>query len=181
MPVARRSRPATSKVLLYFSMVLLPALADALPKGAPTGSAYARALSAYARVYGKSKPNTFYYRDSAYLAKTFKELSRIYSDETAVRMVEAVPGALTFKPANFQPTLDIFAEQFGEEPARAMIIRNPALLSTPPDGPDGAANAAPTVMAVSYIVAATRPIGGVLIVLLFLLLGSGGAGVPGSP
>ena len=51
-----------------------------------------------------------------------------------------------------------------------MVIRNPALLSVPPSGPDGADKADGKAMFLSYVVAATRPIGGLLLSLLFLLL-----------
>jgi len=51
-----------------------------------------------------------------------------------------------------------------------MVIRNPALLSCPPSGPDGADKADAKAMYASYVVAATRPIGGLLLGSLFLLL-----------
>ena len=51
-----------------------------------------------------------------------------------------------------------------------MVIRNPALLSVPPSGPEGADKADGKAMLLSYVVAATRPVGGQLLGLLFLLL-----------
>jgi len=157
------------------SCVLLSLAATALaaPKGvAPaTAGGYTRALAAYSKTYGRAKPGTFYYRDDKFKQSCFKELARIYTEDTAVGMVEAVPGALSFDPANFQPTLDVFAEKFGgDDAARAMIVRNPALLGTTPKA---AAKADGAVMTASYVIAATRPIGGLLLVGLFLLLGSG--------
>lgn len=51
-----------------------------------------------------------------------------------------------------------------------MVIRNPALLSVPPSGPDGADQADGKAMVLSYVIAATRPVGKQLLGLLFLLL-----------
>lgn len=51
-----------------------------------------------------------------------------------------------------------------------MVIRNPALLSVAPSGPDGADTADGKAMFLSYVIAATRPIGGLLLGLLFTLL-----------
>ncbi|KAJ1636290.1 hypothetical protein T492DRAFT_835377 [Pavlovales sp. CCMP2436] len=166
------------------NLVVFAALAAALvlpahglaAKAASKIGGYPRALAAYSKSYGKVKPGTWYFREPAVLQKSFKELARIYGEETAAGMVEAVPGALTFNPMNFAPTLEVFSEQFGSDAARGMIIRNPGLLVIPPSGPSGADKAPPIVLPVSYIVAATRPVGGLLLFVLFVLLGSGGAG-----
>jgi hypothetical protein len=151
---------------LCLSLVALPAASGM----ATSTGGYARALSAYTKKYGQVRPGTYYYREPKSLEASYKEMARIYGEDTAIQMVEDVPGALTFRGDNFQPTLDIFSEKFGEDTARAMVIRNPALLSVPPSGPDGADKADGKALVLSYVVAVTRPVGGLLLGILFTLL-----------
>ena len=71
-------------------------------------------------------------------------------------MVKIQPGVLAFNKDNFGPCLDIFGEKFGLEESKAMILRNPGLLSTKPSYAETADD---LTMQLSYAVGFTRPIG----------------------
>jgi hypothetical protein len=89
----------------------------------------------------------------------------LYGDEEALQMVKILPTALCFDYRNFGPCLDAWTEQFGLEASQKMVQRNPGLLGVPPIL---AAEPAEATMALSYLVAVTRPlpkiiaIGGIL-------------------
>lgn len=85
----------------------------------------------------------------------FNELARLYGDEEALAMVQLVPQSLRFKKENFAPCLEAWEEQFGLEAAQGMVRRNPGLLGVPPSL---AKEPAESSMAMSYVVAFTRPL-----------------------
>lgn len=99
--------------------------------------------------------------------QAFLELARLYGEERALAMVKAQPLCLAFDVKNFAKSLAAWAEVFGLEAAQEMVARNPGLLAV---RPDEATNATDSTMAFSYIVAATRPLGPVLLAGLFFLL-----------
>ncbi|CAJ1960583.1 unnamed protein product [Cylindrotheca closterium] len=83
-------------------------------------------------------------------------------------MVKTEPLSLAFDSSVFADTFAIWAEKFGEEETKDMVLRNPGLLSVQPVY---AKKTDDSTMAFSYIIAATRPIGAfgpALIVLLVL-------------
>jgi hypothetical protein len=110
--------------------------------------------------------NIFARKDTE-LALAFNTLASIYGDDVALQMVNIQPNVLAFNSANFEPSLNAFAEKFGMEESKAMVLRNPGLLSVKP------ANAAEVdglTMQLSYVVDVTRPIGALGPVILFGLL-----------
>ena len=99
--------------------------------------------------------------------KSFNELARLYGDERALKMVKAQPICLAFDSTNFSPCLENWSNVFGLQAAQEMVVRNPGLLAV---RAEEAAKATDSTMVFSYIVAVTRPIGGLLLATLFLLL-----------
>jgi len=86
--------------------------------------------------------------------RTFNELARLYGDEPALEMVKIQPIVLCFQSKNFEPCLQAWTEQFGLESAQKMVNRNPGLLGV---SPQLASQPAEASMALSYVVAVTRP------------------------
>jgi hypothetical protein len=97
----------------------------------------------------------------------FNELARLYGDKEALGMIKALPVALTFGKTKFAPTLKALSEKFGEEKAKAAVIRNPGLLAIKPDD---AASANEQTLVFSYLVGFTRPLGPVLLPALLIAL-----------
>ena len=94
-------------------------------------------------------------------------------------MTKDLPSILAFEKANFRPSFVEFGKIFGTQEAKEMVMRNPGLLAVKPVD---AANSDDQTMQFSYIVAKTRPIGGVLLYGTFGLLSipvlEGISGVP---
>jgi len=100
--------------------------------------------------------------------QTYQQLVKLYGDERALQMVQAQPICLAFDSSKFAKSLDAWTNVFGLDAAQDMVARNPGLLAV---RPDEASKAADSTMVFSYIVAATRPLGPILLAgLLFLLL-----------
>ena len=104
-------------------------------------------------------------------AVAFNELARLYGDEEALAMVKIFPRALVFDSSNYGPCLEAWTEQFGPEAARKMVGRNPGLLGVKPFTAREPAEAS---MAFSYIIAATRPLPGILAAGLLLSIATAG-------
>ncbi|CAM9858501.1 unnamed protein product [Discosporangium mesarthrocarpum] len=102
--------------------------------------------------------------------KVFDTIEKIYGSDNALKMVKAVPGVLGYGTENMKPSFDAFSETFGVEETKGMVTRNPNLLAVRPSGFGGACNAKDDTMYASYVIAYTRPIGGLLLGGLFLLL-----------
>ena len=98
---------------------------------------------------------------------TFAEIAQNYGEEAALQMVKAMPLCLGFNVNNIKPALDNFAEILGLEAAQAMVQRNPGLLAV---RPADAAKVNEQTMVFSYLVGITRPVGGLLLGLLFAAL-----------
>jgi hypothetical protein len=113
---------------------------------------------------------TFSERPESYLRDTFILLATIYGEEPALQMVQDLPICLAFDNRNFAPALDEFTKKFGYEESRQMIRRNPGLLAMKPFGAGGASTASGQTMALSYLVAVTRPVGPVLLGSTILLV-----------
>lgn len=85
----------------------------------------------------------------------FNELARLYGDEESLKMVRIQPRILSFRSDFFEPCLEAWTEQFGLEASQAMVRRNPGLLGV---NPILAKEPAEASMALSYLVAVTRPL-----------------------
>lgn len=102
---------------------------------------------------------------------TFNELARLYGDDEALTMVKVQPNILTFNSKYFAPCLDAWTDQFGLESAQAMVRRNPGLLGV---NPILAKEPAEASMALSYVVAVTRPLPKLIGVGLLLAIATAG-------
>eukprot|EP00547_Thalassionema_nitzschioides_P005442 CAMPEP_0194203266 /NCGR_PEP_ID=MMETSP0156-20130528/3091_1 /TAXON_ID=33649 /ORGANISM="Thalassionema nitzschioides, Strain L26-B" /LENGTH=209 /DNA_ID=CAMNT_0038928977 /DNA_START=73 /DNA_END=702 /DNA_ORIENTATION=- len=102
----------------------------------------------------EEKDKKLFTTNESELRQTFNELSKLYGESEALTMVKIQPGILAFSKDNFKPSLEVFAEKFGLEEAKQMVLRNPGLLSTKPW-----ATIDNLTMQLSYIVAITRPLG----------------------
>lgn len=87
--------------------------------------------------------------------KAYSEISNLYGDDRALRMVKIQPTVLCFDSKKFQPSFQVWSDIFGEEGAQAMVERNPGLLGIPPEL---AGESTEATMALSYIVWVTRPL-----------------------
>mmetsp|Transcript_22352 Transcript_22352/g.27400 ORF Transcript_22352/g.27400 Transcript_22352/m.27400 type:complete len:214 (-) Transcript_22352:329-970(-) len=120
----------------------------------------------------------FFSADADKQRATFIELAKVYGADEALQMTKDVPTILSFNKDNFQPSLKEFVTVFGDEEAKGMVLRNPGLLYV---RPADAAKSDDLTMQLSYVVAATRPIGPVLLYgtlgLLMLPIIEGIAGV----
>lgn len=127
---------------------------------------------------GTNKKRVFE-RDEKIIRATFQELASVYGGEEALQMTKDLPPVLGFNKANFKPTYAEFSNIFGAEEAKEMVMRNPGLLAVKPED---AATSDDQTMQFSYIVAATRPAGPVLLYgtlgLLSLPVIEGISGVP---
>jgi hypothetical protein len=98
----------------------------------------------------------------------FNAMASVYGEDRAIEMVKISPLCLAFDKKFLGETFNLWAEQFGEEETKDMVLRNPGLLSVRPTlakKTDG------STMVFSYIVAATRPIGAFgPVFIIFLLL-----------
>ena len=108
--------------------------------------------------------------DEIRLTNGLNSLAKVVGDDNAMKMAEADPKVLEFKSTNFQAVFDAYCTNLGEEEATGMVIRNPALMGVPPSGYGGADKAGKDAVVVSYVIAATRPLGGLWLGLLFLVL-----------
>merc|ERR1719384_1253235 len=97
----------------------------------------------------------------------FSKLVELYGESNALAMIKILPNALGFNYNNFGGALLAFSDIFGEEEAKAMVLRNPGLLAI---SPSAAATSDDQTMQFSYIVSATRPIGKAGLPLLLALL-----------
>jgi hypothetical protein len=98
---------------------------------------------------------------------SFNAIASVYGEDRAIEMVKISPLCLAFDSKFVGEVFNLWAEQFGEEETKDMVLRNPGLLSVQPSlakKTDG------STMVFSYIIAATRPIGAFGPVLIILLL-----------
>lgn len=97
----------------------------------------------------------------------FDAISSIYGEDRVIEMVKVFPLCLAFDTTALDETFSLWAEKFGEEETKDMVLRNPGLLSVQPSL---AKKTDDSTMAFSYIIAATRPIGAFGPALIILLL-----------
>jgi len=127
-------------------------------------------------------------RDDKYLKAAFKEIAKLYGGEdNALKIVEASPGVLNMNSAGFAATKAAFvaaltedkvddksgkvtAAKFNEDDVVGMVVRNPNLINIRPSGYGGADTSDESTVQMSYVVAATRPAGPVLLGALAVAL-----------
>jgi hypothetical protein len=117
--------------------------------------------------YKKSSGKRFTDISESEATASFNKLAQLYGEDRAFEMFKTMPIILVFDQKQFAGALEQYANIFGEEKAKDMVLRNPGLLAVKASD---AAKATDQTMNFSYIVAYTRPAGGLLLGGLFLLL-----------
>lgn len=154
-PTTALSRPDTSLGMIFGAKKTGGGAAQ-------TSAAADEAVDFFVGKYGSKRKNKPI--DESKLRGNFAELVRLFGEQDATKMVRATPQVLEFRRSYFAPIVEIFDDKFGVEATRGLLLRNPALLGIKPDGwgeegYGGAATAGPETIALSYVVAATRPLG----------------------
>eukprot|EP00596_Hydrurales_sp_CCMP1899_P007725 CAMPEP_0119038456 /NCGR_PEP_ID=MMETSP1177-20130426/7416_1 /TAXON_ID=2985 /ORGANISM="Ochromonas sp, Strain CCMP1899" /LENGTH=193 /DNA_ID=CAMNT_0007001093 /DNA_START=211 /DNA_END=792 /DNA_ORIENTATION=- len=105
------------------------------------------------------------------LLKQFNALSTVTKgDVEALAVVSTSPDVLAVPFNKYAANFAVFEGKWGFEKARGVITRNPALFSIPTTGYGSCEVAGDDVVVLSYVINATRPIGGILLTALFLAL-----------
>ena len=139
-----------------------------IPKANLTSEQESLAVSTFQDKFGaRRRDNPI---DESRLVSSLRTLADVVGDESALNMALTDPKVLEFRSANFQAVFDAYCANLGEDEALGMVLRNPALMGVPPSGYGGADKAGKDAVVVSYIIAATRPLGGLWLSLLFLVL-----------
>jgi hypothetical protein len=163
---------------IALALILMAGIADAFfttQKKAVTGSPLAKEA---AEIFNKKYPfdkDTTTVRERRSLAdiseteaiSSFNAIASVYGDDRSIEMVKISPLCLAFESKYLGEVFNLWAEQFGEEETKDMVLRNPGLLSVQPSL---AKKTDDSTMVFSYIIAATRPIGAFGPVLIILLL-----------
>ena len=101
----------------------------------------------------------------------FAFLNSIIGDEDlTIQAINNAPLVLTISEGRVIDNFDIYKEIYGLEKATGLIVRNPLILQVPTRGYGSAETSGDETIFMSYVVAATRPIGGPLLFLLGFLL-----------
>ena len=105
------------------------------------------------------------------IAACFQSFARVIGDEsTALKMVDTYPDVLLLDAEKVRANLATYTGKWGEEKALGVVTRNPALFSIPVSGYGSAEVAGDDAVVLSYVIAYTRPVGGLLLGLLFAAL-----------
>jgi len=105
------------------------------------------------------------------LMSQYNELVNIFDNEEELLVViKLLPNILIGDLNRVRANYNIYVDKWGIDKAKGVIFRNPALLSVPPTGYGSAEKAGDETVVLSYAIAATRPIGGLLLGALFLAL-----------
>lgn len=108
------------------------------------------------------------------LKARFDVLSNLFKSESkALNVVQAVPAVLTVSKERVKANFEVYEAKWGYEKTCGVLLRNPNLFNVPTRGYGSAETSGEETIIVSYVVAATRPIGGVLLGLLFISLAKG--------
>ena len=142
-------------------------------KASKVSSLGRESVNNYLDKFGSSKNKL---KDPDVLQANFQNLAKaVRSDEAAAEIVSVWPEVLCVAKERVSGNMDTFTEYFEFEGALGMVTRNPNLFAVPTEG-YGSARAAcekgggKDMMAMSYVIATTRPIGTPLLGLLGLLL-----------
>jgi len=118
------------------------------------------------------KSNTKSTVTDSLLEKNFVDLASVLSNSeaNAIECVRAVPNVLLQPKNQVSGNFEVFVGKWGVEKATGVVQRNPLLLAIPTTGYGSAEVAGDDAVVLSYVIAYTRPIGGVLLGLLFAAL-----------
>lgn len=140
-------------------------------KGVKLTESGKQAIEAFNTKYAGSKKGGSKDLDDFQLGAVFNAMAKITKDEAiALDMVKIAPRILCLDPERFTATFAVFENTYGFEKALGLITRNPDILSIAPSGYASAEVAGDDAIAMSYLIAFTRPIGAPLLATLGLLL-----------
>eukprot|EP00597_Dinobryon_sp_UTEXLB2267_P016755 CAMPEP_0201092150 /NCGR_PEP_ID=MMETSP0812-20130820/707_1 /ASSEMBLY_ACC=CAM_ASM_000668 /TAXON_ID=98059 /ORGANISM="Dinobryon sp., Strain UTEXLB2267" /LENGTH=168 /DNA_ID=CAMNT_0047343553 /DNA_START=109 /DNA_END=615 /DNA_ORIENTATION=+ len=129
------------------------------------------AISVYQKANPKPKPGRGYDILPEELNLRFISLvEAVKSEEVALKIVSTVPEVLVIKPQLVKDNFAMFESKWGFEKTLGLVTRNPNILSVATRGYGSAEVAGDETLYASYLIAATRPIGKPLLLLLFGLL-----------
>lgn len=113
----------------------------------------------------------------AVLTSNFNALAKaLGGDNTkAVKVVEIFPEVLSVDPKRIQDNVNLMSSKWGEEKATDVILRNPNILSIATTGYGSLTSSLNAgdggdLVAASYVISLTRPVGPILITALILAL-----------
>lgn len=142
-------------------------------KGVQITEGSQRAIASFRGYVKKPKANGPYDLTDNDIAACFQAFARVIGDEsTALQMVATYPDVLLVDAEKVRANLATYTGKWGEEKALGVVTRNPALLAIPTTGYGSAEVAGDDAVVLSYVIAYTRPIGGLLLGLLFAALAS---------
>ena len=171
--------------LMIFQILLLIALSLQVAAFVPSAALSARmtarrmglsmssdaALMAFKKKFGNVKEGSRFSLDEKVLESAYTNLSKTVGGEAkALEIVEVWPEVLTLESDRINKNFNTYSNTYGVEEATGMLVRNPALFAVPTEGYGSAEKAAGDAMAMSYVIAFTRPIGGILLSILGLAL-----------
>lgn len=129
------------------------------------------AVAAFKKKFGNVKEGTRFDIQEKVLKAAYTNLSKTVGGEAkALEIVDVWPEVLTLEDDKVNKNFNTYSNTYGVEEATGMLVRNPALFAVPTEGYGSAEKAAGDAMFMSYVIAFTRPIGGLLLGLLGLAL-----------
>ena len=136
------------------------------PPSSTSLSTFPEALSIFrARYPASTSPGTFYAISDSDAKRTYSAISAAYGETTTMSMFANSPAIMRADVSEIAPAAAIYKETYGEESARALLVRNPNLLFCTAEK---ASKAGGDAMALSYVIAATRGPQGLALQLLLL-------------
>ena len=130
------------------------------------------AVKLYKSKHPSPKANSPYKLDDGTLKKRYAALTKTLfgSDADALEICNIWPEILCVTEERTQDNMSIFVEKFGEEDAIGLAKRNPLLFGAAPYGYGSTSKAGADMIQMSYVIAATRPLGKPLLGFLLLAL-----------
>eukprot|EP01036_Dinobryon_divergens_P022851 gene22852-31149_t len=168
---SRISRVKIPLAMGLFDNILGQGKGKAVPKktSAPSKEAL-EAIAAYKKSNPNPKPGRGRDLSAEELTERFSNLASVTKgEEAALKVVAAVPEVLVIKPLLVKDNFAVFESKWGFEKTLGVITRNPNLLSVPTTGYGRSAGTRDETLYASYLIAATRPVGKPLLVLLLSL------------
>mmetsp|Transcript_21777 Transcript_21777/g.36420 ORF Transcript_21777/g.36420 Transcript_21777/m.36420 type:complete len:224 (-) Transcript_21777:102-773(-) len=130
-----------------------------------------KAISIYKKSFPNPKAGGTWDLDESAVAYYFYEMAKFTkSEEVVLEMMSVVPDIVTKNVERSKANFEIYTETYGFDEAIGLITRNPNILAVPTRGYGSAEVAKEDAMAMSYVIAFTRPLGAPLLALLFSAL-----------
>lgn len=130
-----------------------------------------RAVALFRKTYPKPRPEGKFDMEDWELALQFQFVSQLMQgDAEALKIFMNSPSLFTVSEERMTQVFEVYVKKWGFEKAREVCMRNPNLLAVPVRGYGSAEVAGDDAVAMSYVIAFTRPIGAPLLATLAFLL-----------